>query len=66
MNRIKTIILAVLLAAAFTATTSAQDYFLHTVTQGQGLYSISRMYGVTDISCSAQRQVPITALLSPL
>ena len=48
MNRIKTIILAVLLAAAFNAAASAQDYFLHTVTQGQGLYSISRMYGVTE------------------
>ena len=27
---------------------AAQDYFLHTVTKGQGLYSISRMYGVTQ------------------
>ena len=27
---------------------SAQEYFMHTVTQGQGLYSISRMYGVTE------------------
>ncbi len=25
-----------------------QQYFLHTVTAGQGLYSISRMYGVTE------------------
>ena len=27
---------------------AAQEYFMHTVTQGQGLYSISRMYGVTE------------------
>lgn len=26
----------------------AQEYFMHTVTKGQGLYSISRMYGVTE------------------
>lgn len=25
-----------------------ENYFLHTVTKGQGLYSISRMYGVTE------------------
>jgi len=48
MNRIKTILLAVLFTAVFTVRTSAQDYFMHTVTQGQGLYSISRMYGVTE------------------
>lgn len=27
---------------------SANGYFTHTVTKGQGLYSISRMYGVTE------------------
>ena len=26
----------------------SENYFLHTVTKGQGLYSISRMYGVTE------------------
>ena len=26
----------------------AETYFMHTVTKGQGLYSISRMYGVTE------------------
>ena len=32
------------------STVFAQDsrYFLHTVTKGQGLYSISRMYNVTE------------------
>ena len=47
MNRFKTIVLAVLFTA-FTVSVSAQEYFMHTVTQGQGLYSISRMYGVTE------------------
>lgn len=42
---------AILLAFMFVALgTNAQNdsYFLHTVTKGQGLYSISRMYGVTE------------------
>lgn len=30
------------------ATAQTNNYFLHTVTKGQGLYSISRMYGVTE------------------
>ena len=30
------------------ATAQTDSYFLHTVTKGQGLYSISRMYGVTE------------------
>ena len=43
----------VLLITAFALSTqwaAAQNesYFLHTVTKGQGLYSISRMYGVTE------------------
>ena len=41
-------ITTVLLALFFSYNASAQDYFMHTVTQGQGLYSISRMYGVTE------------------
>ena len=32
----------------FSIQAGAQEYFMHTVTQGQGLYSISRMYGVTE------------------
>ena len=30
------------------AMAQGENYFLHTVTKGQGLYSISRMYGVTE------------------
>ena len=49
MNRLKhtALTLAVILS---TLTLGAQtdNYFLHTVTKGQGLYSISRMYGVTE------------------
>lgn len=41
-------IFTVLLTMLFAISANAQDYFLHTVTQGQGLYSISRMYGVTE------------------
>lgn len=40
-----TIILAV---SAQWITAQTSNYFLHTVTKGQGLYSISRMYGVTE------------------
>lgn len=42
--------LIVLMVAFTTQWASAQSngYFLHTVTKGQGLYSISRMYGVTE------------------
>ena len=47
MNLRKTIF-AVLLTVLFGAQAGAQEYFMHTVTQGQGLYSISRMYGVTE------------------
>lgn len=50
MNQFKHIMLAVLLMVLTTLPTAAQqsEYFLHTVTKGQGLYSISRMYGVTE------------------
>ena len=37
-----------LLALLFCAQAGAQEYFMHTVTQGQGLYSISRTYGVSE------------------
>lgn len=37
-----------LLAITVTATAQNQSYFIHTVTKGQGLYSISRMYGVPE------------------
>ena len=48
MRNLRTIISTVLLAMLFGINASAQEYFMHTVTQGQGLYSISRMYGVTE------------------
>lgn len=48
MRNLRTIITTVLLALLFNISAGAQDYFMHTVTQGQGLYSISRMYGVTE------------------
>ena len=48
MRNIRTIITAVLLALLFNISAGAQEYFMHTVTQGQGLYSISRMYDVTE------------------
>ncbi len=37
-----------LLALAAPAWAQNQSYFIHTVTKGQGLYSISRMYGVPE------------------
>ena len=48
MRNLKTIIATVLLSALFSIQAGAQEFFMHTVTQGQGLYSISRMYGVTE------------------
>ena len=48
MRNIRTIITTVLLALLFNISAGAQEYFMHTVTQGQGLYSISRMYDVTE------------------
>lgn len=50
-NHLKSVILTVILLAGIPSTDALpQDsqYFLHTVTQGQGLYSISRMYGVSE------------------
>ena len=48
MNIFRKTITAVLMAVFFCLQAGAQEYFLHTVTKGQGLYSISRMYGVTE------------------
>ena len=48
MRNLRTIISTVLLSVLFCIPAGAQEYFMHTVTQGQGLYSISRMYGVTE------------------
>ena len=43
-----TAFLLFLTMSASTLTAQEQQFFLHTVTAGQGLYSISRMYGVTE------------------
>ena len=50
MNILRHTVLALVLILATPLTIGAQteNYFLHTVTKGQGLYSISRMYGVTE------------------
>ena len=48
MRNLRTIISTVLLTVLFGIQAGAQEYFMHTVTQGQGLYSISRMYGVNE------------------
>lgn len=48
MRNLATIISTVLLSVLLSIPAGAQEYFMHTVTQGQGLYSISRMYGVTE------------------
>ena len=48
MRILRNIISTVLLGLLFSVQAAAQEYFMHTVTQGQGLYSISRMYGVTE------------------
>ena len=48
MRNLRKTLFTVLLALLFSAQAGAQEYFMHTVTQGQGLYSISRMYGVTE------------------
>ena len=49
MNRLRhiLILIAMMLTVQYAAAQS-ESYFLHTVTKGQGLYSISRMYGVTE------------------
>ena len=49
MKRALRTIIALLVACATQWANAQNDgYFLHTVTKGQGLYSISRMYGVTE------------------
>lgn len=48
MNIKRTFILLAVVALAGTLKAVAQDFFLHTVEKGQGLYSISRTYGVTE------------------
>ena len=40
--------LVLIFTAQWVSAQSANGYFTHTVTKGQGLYSISRMYGVTE------------------
>lgn len=49
MNRLRYTILSIMMAlTTLIAKAQTDNYFLHTVTKGQGLYSISRMYGVTE------------------
>ena len=48
MSNLKKTISVVLVTLLFSVQASAQEYFMHTVSKGQGLYSISRMYGVTE------------------
>ena len=49
MNRLKhTALTLALILSTLTLGAQTDNYFLHTVTKGQGLYSISRMYGVTE------------------
>ena len=40
--------IASVLALFLTHNVCAQDFFIHTVTKGQGLYSISRIYGIGE------------------
>lgn len=49
MTRKRTIlILAAMMALLQAPALRAQDFFIHTVTKGQGLYSISRIYGISE------------------
>ena len=50
MNRLfrRIVLLFFMGIVAGQAMAQSEAYFLHTVTKGQGLYSISRMYGVTE------------------
>ena len=66
MNRLfnRILLITVLALSAQWATAQSESYFLHTVTKGQGLYSISRMYGVTEadiISLNPGSEVVIKA-----
>lgn len=42
------LLLATVMAVSVAPCLRAQDYVIHTVTKGQGLYSISRIYGVSE------------------
>ncbi len=42
------LIIASVMTLLLTQNVCAQDFFIHTVTKGQGLYSISRIYGITE------------------
>lgn len=49
MARKRTILfLAAMMALIQSPALHAQDFFIHTVTKGQGLYSISRIYGISE------------------
>ena len=50
MNRLfrHILLISALVFSTQWAAAQTENYFLHTVTKGQGLYSISRMYGVTE------------------
>lgn len=50
MSRLKYALSFMIMLLALMAPVAAQNqsYFIHTVTKGQGLYSISRMYGVPE------------------
>ena len=49
MNKLRhTALTLALVLSTLTIGAQTDNYFLHTVTKGQGLYSISRMYGVTE------------------
>ena len=49
MKKLRQISLLLTMAfSIYSAIAQTSTYFLHTVTKGQGLYSISRMYGVTE------------------
>ena len=50
MNRLfnRILLITVFALSAQWGIAQSENYFLHTVTKGQGLYSISRMYGVTE------------------
>lgn len=48
MRKLKTICLTISLLFVAQLLTAQDNYILHTVLKGQGLYSISRMYGVTE------------------
>ena len=48
MTALRRILLSSICLLLASVSSNAQDYFYHTVAKGQGLYSISRTYGVTE------------------